>query len=151
MGREKMKVYLYSEDGMYLRDFESIAEFSDHFGFSKNVFSHKYCVSRNIYDFEDGRVASTDRIGREGVRFHKNYLSSRFVGRGKKISEKRYKETGKGRVFIHDLDGDKIAEFKSIFQAIALTGLDESCFYIFKGRENKRTKDGLIITVEKLN
>jgi len=145
--KKSIKVYLYGDSGKYLREFNSIDEFTTNFNFSSNIFSHNDWLTDKIYHFKDGRVASLEKIGRKGVLKAKRYKNNKFVGGGKTRSETCYKKEKKGKVLMYDLDGDLIAEFKSIFQAILLTGFDQTCFRINKKKGFKLTKTGIKIVV----
>lgn len=121
MGREKMPVYLYDTDGKYIRPFESIREFAETFGLSKNILCYGR-VHEDIYQFEDGRIACTYKIGREGIRQYKIRVNNLFLGKGSKIAETVYTEQNKGKVVVKDLDGNKLAVFKNIFVAKTMLG-----------------------------
>ena len=144
MGLEAKKVYLYDDNGKYLRDFESISEFARTFNFPDNILSNRGRSIEDTFEFEDGRVASLNRIGRKGVFKYKEYKNSPYVGRGKKIAKSKDKGF---KVEIYDLDGDKMAEFESVFHAISLTSLTKSMFFYAnnRGGGSFKTRDGLMI------
>lgn len=148
-GRKPSKVFLYDGIGNFVRDFESIAEFARTFNFTKNLFSAKNSHKEDIFEFADGRVAALSRIGRIGVRKFKEYRNSPYVGQGKTTANTVYKNRNKGKVKIYDLDGDLIAEFKSLFQLCLMTSIDRSSLsHLGEGREKIKTREGLIIEVE---
>jgi hypothetical protein len=148
-GLAPIKVYLYEEDGSFSREFDSISEFTEAFNLSKNIFSTDYLD--DIYDFVDGRIACTRRIGREGIRKYKEYKYNRFVGQGSKIAKAVYESTNKGEVVIYDLDNIEIARFKSIFHALQLTNLSEKSFIALEVGKRIKNREGLYIELLPLN
>ena len=62
-GRKPLKVYLYNNEGEFIKSFNSQAEFSNEFNLSKNLLSQQ-----DPYVFKTGEVACTYRIGRENIR-----------------------------------------------------------------------------------
>ena len=64
----------------------------------------------------------------------------------KSISESK---DSRGEVSIYDLDGELIACFKSIFQAGLLMNKPPDFFYNKGNKSTRKTKDGLIIKLEK--
>lgn len=147
MGIEAKKVHLYDEDGKYLRTFESISEFARTYNYPDNILSDRGRNVDDVFEFEDGRIASLERIGRKGVKKYKEYKNSPYVGRAKEISKSKAIDK---KVVFYDLDGDKIAEFQSIFHATILTNVSNSSFYAKSAREKGgfKTSDGLIIKFE---
>lgn len=122
MGRLKQEVYLYDTDGKYLRSFESCSEFARTFQFPENLFSRDF----EVYEFEDGRVAATYRIGRKGIESWRRYKKSEYTKeyRGRKIAETVYKETDSLKeVELINLDGEVIATFKNEYFAKKLLGV----------------------------
>lgn len=121
-GRIKQEVYLYDTDGKYLRKFESCSEFSRTFQFPENLFSRDF----DVYEFEDGRVAATYRIGRKGIEAWRRYKNSEYTKeyRGRKIAETVYKETDSLKeVELINLDEEVIATFKNEYFAKKLLGV----------------------------
>ena len=146
-GIEAVKVHLYDEKSKYIRTYDSTAEFARKNGLNKNIFSYDDWLKDGVYEFEDGYIAATYRIGKEGIRKWKAYQESPLVGTPKNIAEGKMAKSGTGAVVLHDLDGDEIARFRSPFQAWKLTGWHRNKFSIPVG-ESRKTHDGITITVE---
>ena len=148
MGRENIKVYEYNYKGKLVKEHVSISEFSDDNNTSHNVFSQDSRIINNFYPMNNGNIASLNKVGVKAILYYVNYKNSRFVGRPKILSEVKQKKANKGKVIFYDLDMDKIAEFKSVFQARLLTGWSESCFIVQFGKLKKNRK-GIYIEVLK--
>lgn len=132
-GRPLMKVYLYDEVGKYLGDFESVAEFARVYNLQKNVLSTAVSPE-GIYDFPDGKVASTRRIGRENVKLRKRYQANPFVGAGKTIAKAKYEKAGIGKVLGYDLDGELVVTYANPFVFSKVTGYP--CTYCYSNDHN---------------
>lgn len=123
-GLAKKEVFLYDTDGKYLRKFESVSFFAREFQISENIFSIDRRKVLDVFEFEDGRIAATYRIGREGIKKYRRYKNSVYVGQGKKTAETVLKKNGKlGLIKVYNLDNEIIAEFKNSFFAKKLLGI----------------------------
>lgn len=148
MGRENIKVYEYSCKGVFIKKYDSISNFSENNNTSSNVFSQESRIIDSFYPLKSGNIATLSRVGVKAILEYVNYRKSRFVGRAKRLSEAKQNKANKGKVIFYDLDMDKIAEFKSVFQARLLTGFSESCFIVEFGKLKKNRK-GIYIEVLK--
>ena len=146
MGRENVKVYEYNCKGKFIKEYDSISYFSRNNNISQNVFSQENRLINNFYPMKNGNIATLNRVGLKSILNYVNYKNSRFVGRPKILSEAKQKKSNKGKVIFYDLDMDKIAEFKSVFQARLLTGWSESCFIVEFGKLKKNRK-GIYVEV----
>lgn len=113
-GRKPLKVYLYNDDGEFMKSFNSQAEFSNEFNLSKNLLSQQ-----NPFIFKSGEVACTYRIGRENIRVLKKKLASKYLGKGYKTSLTKRSP----KVEVYDLENNLIASFKSTFHFKLMTGI----------------------------
>lgn len=112
-GIKPKKVYLYDEDGAYLREYESISEFSRQMnGIEQNAFSNYQ--KKEILILEDGRVAALSRVGREFIRFYKRYLKSEYTidYRGRKIAESKILNNS---IELFNMDNEVISVFKNMY------------------------------------
>jgi len=144
-GRESKEVYLYDTDGKYLRKFVSISEFARTFQLDENLFSNQRGIyAPDVFEFEDGRVAALYRIGKIGINKYRQYKNSPYTKayRGRRVSESKVERLKK--VYVYNLDGELIAEFKSAFFACKLMG-DKNI-----KMSKTYTDDGLYYTHEKL-
>ena len=148
MGKENIKVYEYSCKGVFIKDYDSISNFSENNNTSSNIFSQGNRIINNFYPLKSGNIATLSKVGVKAILEYVNYRESRFVGRSKRLSEAKQNKANKGKVIFYDLDMDKIAEFKSVFQARLLTGFSESCFIVEFGKLKKNRK-GIYIEVLK--
>lgn len=124
-GREAQKVYLYDTDGKYLRSFVSCSEFARTFQFAENLFSRDF----EVYEFEDGRIAATYKIGREGIKRWRLYKNSEYIKeyKGRKIAETVYIKNGTLRELqLINFDEEVIASFKNEYFAKKLLGIESS-------------------------
>jgi hypothetical protein len=142
-GRENMKVWEYSEDGKYLRNHESIAEFARLYNLDKNVTHRRVDLKDVFYEFEDGRVVSLKRIGRVGVALYKEYVRSPFVGTPKSHHSAR----GNGYMYeMYDLDGDIMAIFQSDWHLEILTGINVHSKFDRKDNDKPvKMENGIVI------
>lgn len=122
MPKPKQTVFLYNHKGEYLKKFSSISEFASEYGLQENIFCNKsrgqYSALEQVILLPDTNIASTYRIGREGIRKWLAYKNNKFVGKGKEIALGALKNHGKmHKVQVFDLDGDLMATFENEYFA----------------------------------
>lgn len=139
-GREKIKIFEYSKDGKFLKEYESISELRNKY-FS-NDRGKRPLIRKNEYStLPNGNYISTYRLGRDKIEFLNRRSKSKFINIKKSNSI----------IECYNLDNIKIATFVDINIASKLTNIPLTTIYhqlnngkgtpkkdlIFKYRENE--------------
>ena len=106
-GREKHKVYVYNFKGKYIRKFDSIAEFRNHYYKEDIGLRPLFLKTINSYKFQplDKEIAFLERVGRDNAIHVAAIHNSKYCGERKGRDPKQIK--------VYNLKGEVIATFKN--------------------------------------
>jgi len=128
-GRPKIKMYEYTSEGYFVREYNSIQEvFNKYYEGKKRPLIYK----DNKYAYlPNGNLICTSRLGRDNILKIKRIKASIYVPNAKENRRK---------IVVYNLASEPIATFRSAHIASVLTGIDRATIDSSIKASPKRTK-----------
>ncbi len=133
-GRPKVKCYEYNPDGMYLQEYESIAEVRDkYFPEDKGIRPLFKTGTKDYFKLDNGNFIANYKIGKENLRRLERVRNCVYCNNNGNIKDKQ--------IEVFNLKGEKIAEFKNVYIASRICNIPHSTLsQRLNPKNNKRNK-----------
>ena len=138
MPRKKQKVYEYTHEGKFVKEWESIGQLYINM-FPERKSTTTPFINNNRTIDSNGKVYSLDRIGSIGVRKYIRKKESPYVNKHGRTSTSKYVDHV---IVVVNLDGEEIAGFIDVNTAVNMLSIQHGNLYS-KIRTGSYDKKGL--------